>query len=268
MGTVGNNHINAGVGSPFGGNHLGQHAAGPQRGTGTAGQSFDFGGDLFHHGNQPGVGVAVGIGCKQAVNVRKQYHKVGVDTLCHQCGQGIVVAQGIFFNGDGVVFVHDGNGTQLQQTFQRAAQVAQAIFVVEVLPGEQHLGHCVVVLAEQPVVGIHQFALSHGSGGLFGGDVFRLLHLQFAYAQTGGGRGNNNQFVAGVFDVAPYLDQVLGMADIQPPARMGEGAGADLHNDAHSFTSPISLFFRKLPGPRRSQRRGKPAVPAGVPPEW
>ena len=78
-----------------------------------------------------------------------------MDALAHQRGQRVVVAQRVLLAGDGVVLVDDGDGSQLQQTLQRIAQVVQPVFVVEILPGQQHLGHSVVVLAKQPVVGVH-----------------------------------------------------------------------------------------------------------------
>ena len=102
--------------------------------------------------------------------------------------------------------VDDGDGVQLQQALQRVLQVAAALRVVKVLPGQQHLGHRVVVLAEQPVIGVHQLTLAHGCRGLVGGDVTGLLNLQLADAEAGCRRGNNNQLVAGVLDIAPHLD--------------------------------------------------------------
>ena len=53
---------------------------------------------------------------------------------------------------------------QLQKTLQRVLQVVQTVFVVKILPRQQHLGHGMVVLAEQSVIGIHQLALAHRGG--------------------------------------------------------------------------------------------------------
>ena len=122
--------------------------AGPQRRTGAAGQPLNLRSDLFHHRDQLRVGIGVGVGSVQAVDIGKQDHQIRVDALGHQCGQRIVVAKGIFLDGDGVVFVDDGDGTQLEQPLQRAAKIAQPVFVVKIFPGQQHLCHGMIVLAE------------------------------------------------------------------------------------------------------------------------
>jgi hypothetical protein len=44
--------------------------------------------------------------------------------------------------------------------------------------------------------------------------------------------------VAGIFDIAEDLAQLLHPADIQMPGGMGQGGGADFYDNAHLFLPP------------------------------
>ena len=108
--------------------------------------------------------------------------------------------------------------------------------MVHILAGEQDLGHGVVILEEQPVVGVHQLALAHGGGGLLGGHVGGLAgQVQLAHAHADGAGGDQNHLMAGVFQVGEHLDQLLHVADVQPPGGVGQGGGAHLYNDSHGI---------------------------------
>ena len=100
-----------------------------------------------------------------------------------------------------------------------------------------------VVLAEQPVVGVHQLALAHGCGGLLGNDVAGLFDLQFADAQAGSRRRHDNKLMPGVLDIAPHLDQILGVADVEQPAGVCQRAGAYFNDDTHNLLLPQILRF-------------------------
>ena len=182
--------------------------------------------------------MGVGIGGVQAINVRHQHDEVSVDAGRDEGCQRVVVAERIFLAGNGVVLVDDGDGVQLQKTFQRVLQVFAAQLVVEVLPREQHLRDGMVVLAEQPVVGVHQLALADRRSGLLGGDVAGFVDLQLAHAETGGRRRDNNELMPGVLDVTPHLDEVFGVADIEQPAGMRQRAGSNFDDNTHKLLLP------------------------------
>ena len=73
--------------------------------------------------------------------------------------------------GHGVVLVDDRQGAQLQQAEDGVLEVLLRSLWSMSSPSEEDLGHSVVVLGEQPVVGVHQLALSHGGGRLLAGHV-------------------------------------------------------------------------------------------------
>ena len=190
--------------------------------------------DFGHPMQQHGVGMGMGVGGVQPVDVRQEDQKVRVNALRHDGGQGVVVADDDFVGGDGVVLVDDGQGVQLQQPVQGVGKVLPPGLVGGVVPGNQQLGYGVVVVTEQLVVCIHQLALSHGSGGLLRGDVlWPLPQPQLSHAHADGTGGNQNHFVTGIFDVAHDFAQQLHPADVQVPGGVRQSGGADFNNDAH-----------------------------------
>ena len=108
--------------------------------------------------------------------------------------------------------------------------------MVDVLPSEEDLGHSVVVLGEQPVVGVHQLALSHGGGRLLAGHVSGPAgQIQLAHPHADGAGGHQDDLVSCILQVGEHLDQLLHMADVQPPRGMRQSGGAHLDHDLHSI---------------------------------
>ena len=165
-----------------------------------------------------------------------------MDAGGHQRGQRVIVTQRVFLAGDGVIFVDDGDGTQLQQPLKRVLQVAAALLMVEILPCQQHLGHGMIVLAEQPVIGVHQLTLAHSGRRLLGRDVGRLFDLQLADTQPGRRRGYHDQLVTGVLNIAPHLDKILSMADVEQPAGVCQRACAYFNDDTHKSSLSIPAW--------------------------
>lgn len=71
----------------------------------------------------------------------------------------------------GVVFVDDGQRTQLQQPGQGVLEIQPPSLVLHIHTGEQDLRHVVVVGGEQAVVGVHQLTLAHSGAGLLGSHI-------------------------------------------------------------------------------------------------
>ena len=213
---------------------LGNHAAGALGGGADTGQVHDaiinFG-DLVQ---QNRIGILVGIGGIQTVDVRQQNQQVGLYGLGHLGGQGVVVTDDDFLGGYGVVFVDDGQSTQLQQTVQGVGKILMTGLVDHVVVGNQQLCHGMVILAEELVIDIHQFTLTHGSGCLLGGDILGTLpQTQLAHTHADGAGGYQNHFVTCILDIAHNLAEQFHPADIQMAGGMGQGRGTDFDDDSH-----------------------------------
>ncbi len=68
-------------------------------------------------------GIAVRVGCEQAIDVRKQDEEVCPDRPGDDGGQRVVVTDAQLLRGDGVVFVDDRQRAQLQQPRKRVVEV-------------------------------------------------------------------------------------------------------------------------------------------------
>ena len=117
----------------------------------------------------------MGIGGIEPVDVREHDQQIRADAHRHERTEGIVVADGHFLGRHGIVLVDDGDRAELKQPQNRVDEIAVASFVPQIFPGQKDLRHHVVILGEELVVDVHQFALSDGSHRLFGGHVLRPL---------------------------------------------------------------------------------------------
>ena len=139
--------------------------------------------------------MGVGVGSVQAVDVAQQHQQVGLAAAGHNSSQRVIVANGgDLIGGNAVVFIDDGQCTQFQQTGQGILDVHPALGVLHVHAGKQNLRYRVIVGTEQPVVGVHQLALAHGSAGLLGGGILwacRQRKLAYAHADSAGGHQND-----------------------------------------------------------------------------
>ena len=161
----------------------------------------------LHHRDEPGIGVLVGVAVIQTIDVRQQDQQICPDAGRHHGGQGVVVPDADLLGGDGVVFVDDRQRSQLQQPLQRHVEILSPLSAPgDIWPGDEQLGHRVVILGKQLVVGIHQLALAHGGGGLLGGNVLGpLRQVQLAEAHSNGSGGHQNDLMSCILQVAHNL---------------------------------------------------------------
>lgn len=98
--------------------------------SGAAGQGADLVGDRVHLGDEPGGGVAVGVGGVEPVDVREEDQQVSLHQPRHNGREGVVLADGgldaDFVGGHGVVLVEDGQGAQGEEPLQGVAEMAAA----------------------------------------------------------------------------------------------------------------------------------------------
>ena len=157
--------------------------------------------------------------------------------------QGVIVSNLDFRRGDTIVFVDNGQCVQLQEAEEGPLELFVAVGVLNILQGEQNLGDIVVVAGEALVVDIHELTLAHGCGGLLRGQVAGAAgQAQLADPHADGTRGDKDDLMAGVLQVAEDPDQVLHMPDVQTAGGMRQCGSADLDNDSH-FLAPNSFVF-------------------------
>ena len=110
--------------------------------------------------------------------------------------------------------------------------------MLHIVAGEQDLGHGVVVLGKQPVVGIHQLALAHSGGGLLGGHVGGAAgQVQLAHPHADGAGGDKDHLIPCVFQVRECFYQLLHMADVHPSGGVGQRRCTHFDNNSHNVTS-------------------------------
>ncbi len=80
----------------------------------------------------------------ETVLVCKYDHGIGINKICHQACQGIVITEADFISNHRIIFIHDWNHAQLQQRGQSRTSVQVAFAIGKVIVGKQDL-RCVQV---------------------------------------------------------------------------------------------------------------------------
>ena len=107
---VGDDHRHPRRSSQLGRFHLGCHTTGADLAGGIRRQALDFGVYRPDLGDEPSVGVAVGVGGIKPAGVSENQKQIGVDEVSHHRREVIVIAEDGFtnlVNSDHVVFVDD-----------------------------------------------------------------------------------------------------------------------------------------------------------------
>ena len=233
---VGDDHVRAGSGGQPRGLELGHHAASTAACARAAGQGLDAAVDAVDPLDQLGAGIAARVRGVQAVDVRKQRQQVGVDQVRHHRRQVVVIAEDVasdLLNVDDVVLIDDGHHAQLQQAFQRVADVEVTLAVVQVAFGDQRLGHLNVMPAEQLPVPVHQVALADGRQDLLERHVLASLAQPQRLLAGGDSPGGDDQHLSAEAAQPSHLvDQRGHYRRVQPVAAAGEQVGAQLGDDA------------------------------------
>ncbi|MDB6122290.1 MAG: Phosphoglucomutase/phosphomannomutase [Pedosphaera sp.] len=147
-------------------------------------------------------------------------------------GEFIVVAEFQFGEGDGVVFVDDGDDAMLEQGDEGVARVEMAFVALQIFVGEQHLGDVEIVFGEQRLVGGHEAGLADGGAGLlfgqFGGALF-VAERAHAGADRAG--GDEHDFAPGEALGRDLGDQLFHLGKVGLLPAVGEDTGAELDDD-------------------------------------
>ncbi len=172
-----------------------------------------------------------GIGGVQAVDVAQKHQQVGMDAAGDDGGQRVIVAdRGDLISGNGVVLVDDGQRTQPSSRVRVFWKFSRRPSCSTSSPVSRIWATFVVVGGEQAVVGVHQLTLAHSGAGLLGGHITGAGGAGTACPlphADGTGR-DEDDLVPCVLQVAQHLDQILCVADVQPPGGVCQRGGAHL----------------------------------------
>ena len=234
VGAVGNDHIASALRRDLRRAELGGHTARAESRALAAAQGADIVVDAVHTLNEGGGGILVGIGGKETVDIGKEHQHIGAHADGYEGREGVVVANADLLGSNRIVFVDDGKHLHLKKSLHSVLKVAVTLLVAKIVCGEQDLRHGMVVFREQLVVGVHQLALTHGGGRLLARHVTGTLgKIQLANAHADSARGNENDLVSGVTQVADDLAKQLDSFYVQSARCVGEGRGSDLDYHFH-----------------------------------
>ena len=165
--------------------------------------------------------------------VVRMIERVGRQQAGGQRGESVVVAEFQFGEGNGVVFVDDGDDAAAEQCDQGVAGVEMALVMCQVVVCQQDLGHAKTGLGKEPFVQGHQAGLADGGAGLQLGNIGGpFLVAQSAHARPHrAGTDNDDLFALGAHggDLGGQLADLLQIGLL---AAVGQDAGAQFDHDA------------------------------------
>ena len=228
-------------------------------------------GQVCDHGHQPGILVGPRIAVEQTVHVAQDHQQVHLHQRGHQRGQLVVVAELHLVHRHRIVLVDDGNDVPVQQRLERVLGVEVALAVGQVLVGQQHLRHLLLVAGEGVLVKRHETDLADGRQRLFLGQVRGAFgQPQPAHARRDGAGADDHELLSLVVQSGKLAHQASDTTRVQA-ALGGQDATPDLDHHpfrrANVFASQVS---HETPRPLRVPRRPRPArsAPRGRPPAW
>ena len=170
-----------------------------------------------------------------ALDVAEQDEEVGIDQVCDQGRERVVLAERAaaqFLVGDHVVLVDDRHHAVLEQTQQGVADVEVAASLGHVAARDQRLRGGQPVALEERVVALHELGLADGGQRLSRAD----RGSRFGHADAGapGGdcaRCDDGDLCAGRPQIGDLAHDLFEDAGVEPVAAGGEQVGAQLADD-------------------------------------
>ncbi len=219
-----------------------------------------FGGDIGQKGHP--AAAALGIGGMETVHGGQQHQQVRLDQHRGARGEGVVVAELDFIDGDHVVFIDDGNDAMLEKLEHAVAGVEVALAVLEVVMGQQDLSDAALFAGKELVIGGHEARLADGGGHLEGGQVVRaLFHAEGLEAAGDGAGGDDDDVAALAAQGREAVDEGGHAAGVGAAVALDEHTAADLDDDASNGGQFLSFRYMghtgdTLPKGGRNGKRG------------
>ena len=163
-----------------------------------------------------------GVFIVEAVDVGEDNQQVGAHQVADEGGQVVVVAEFEleFIGGHGVVFVDDGHHPPLEQGEQGIAGVEEALAGLQVVVGQEDLGHLEAEAGEGLFVGQHQGALAGGGHRLLLRDAGgTAAQAQFAAARGDGPGGDDDELPLAALEGAALGHQPFDQGQVEAVGR-------------------------------------------------
>ena len=140
------------------------------------------------------------------------------------------------FDGNGVIFVNDGNHTVFKKPGKGVGNVLAGAAFLHNVAGEQQLCDLVPVFGEKLIIDVHKGALSDGGSCLLVGKGGGLSgETELVNTDTHGAGGNDDDLAAAVFKIAGGANKPFDACEIEASAGMGQGRSTDLDDDTLVF---------------------------------
>jgi len=241
---------------PSGRKQLRMHAPGAKRRLRAAhGVQIEIG-DILDDGHGLGLGMFVGIFREHSPGRSQVDEQIRPHRAHEQPAQAVVVAIDQLGHGHRIVLVDHRHRPELEKRGQRIAQIEIPFAVVQILPGEQHLGRNPAVQRKFLIVGVHEPALPDGRGSLSMRQRRRIVPLaQHFPSGRHGAAGNQQHLPAAIHQFGNLRCQLRHHRRIHAAMRGGQNRAADL--DHHP-----TRRGHHLPPPRAPITLGHGAPPS------
>ncbi len=189
-----------------------------------------------------------GVAVIEAFRVGHADDEVGLGDVGDDGGEMVVVAELDLVDGDGVVFVDDGDDVPLHEGGEGVLHVDEPLAVRQIVHGEKDLGYVDLMLAKGIGVDAHDPALPDGGAGLLLGHTLELSGESHAVLARCDGAGRDDDDVIALLDLLGHLvDELLDDFAIKALTAR-EDAGPDLDNDpADAGKDLLALSAHVLP---------------------
>ena len=171
----------------------------------------------------------------QAVNVRQQHERVGLDHLGDERSKSIIVAETQLAGGHRVVLVEDWHDAEAEEPREGRAHVRVVVAAHHVVRGQQHLGGVEVMRLEGGGPPRHQESLAHRGGGLHARQVLRLGRKTERIQPRGdSARGDNHDLAVAPAPAGHEASDGVNTVQVQTAVLARERGGSDLDDNARS----------------------------------
>jgi hypothetical protein len=238
--SVGDDEGDSGADDDTGGLEFGGHAADGGFAGGAAGKVVEAGVERLDDVEGAGVGFAEVL--DHPVYGGEDDEEIGGEEAGDERGESVIIPELEFGNGDGVVFVDDGDHTVVEQGQQGISGIEMAFMVLQVVVDEEDLGDVELVAGEEGFVGGHEPGLTHGGAGLELSEVFGAAVIaESAHAGADGAGGDEDDFAACPALFGDLGHELFELMMVGLFAAVGQDAGAQFEHEAGDLLEQVAV---------------------------